>query len=526
MVAVLARSAGALLRHGLADATPDAGAAGHAAVSGAFGARRARWALLRSWYDGTAYDADALPAWRRYREDRRLPRHLRAEYNPVRRAVDWYPGHVYRGAWSPDGAPLPGGADLAVPVADDDRAARPAAVAAMFQALDWGNWRVGLADYAAGSALYGNAFVEVVDDPARGKVWPRRVPLGHVADLALDAAGNVKRYALDYPARAASGTAYAHRKEIDAVEVRTFRDGAPLSRDAHGYGFCPGVWVLHAARTDPTGSGDGVFGEGAVGHVLPKLDAINGLAAFVRGAVGRGLNTPVVLTGGAPGGSLRKIFSRAPDGSGPERPLAEDELAFYGWDGAGVVPLVPQVDVAGAQAAIRALLDEVEADLPEIVMDRELRGMSALTGPAADRVMGDTRPRYEEAMANLDAGLVKLMQMGAAVGGMRAHAGDWGGDLTRQQAKFLAAVGGRPLGLDSYARGDLDVAIVPRPLIPETAAERAALVLAKERAETGPGLAELWGAEAGAAILAERAAAADRLDAGLGGLAAPDGEEG
>ena len=56
--------------------------------------------------------------------------------------------------------------------------------------------------------------------------------------------------------------------------------------------------------------------------------------------------------------------------------------------------------------------------------------------------------------------------MAVAIAGMRANDGSWP-ELTAQQQKFT------PFGLESYARGDLDMSIASRPLLTPTALEMA-----------------------------------------------------
>jgi hypothetical protein len=62
---------------------------------------------------------------------------------------------------------------------------------------------------------------------------------------------------------------------------------------------------------------------------------------------------------------------------------------------------------------------------------------------------------------------------------MRANGGGWS-ELTAQQAKF------KPFDLESYARGDLDMSIMPRPLLSPTALETA---MEKQAQWTGVNLA-------------------------------------
>ncbi len=90
--------------------------------------------------------------------------------------------------------------------------------------------------------------------------------------------------------------------------------------------------------------------------------------------------------------------------------------------------------------------------------------MSQVTGPAASRLVGDVASRFAEAAASYDQANIKLFQMAVAIAGFRANSGAWG-TLNRQQQKFT------PFDLESYERGDLDMSIMPRPLLVPTRSE-------------------------------------------------------
>jgi hypothetical protein len=99
-------------------------------------------------------------------------------------------------------------------------------------------------------------------------------------------------------------------------------------------------------------------------------------------------------------------------------------------------------------------------------MYQRLREMSALTGPAAARLMGDVSGRVQEVASNYDTQSIKLFQMAAAVGGFRFREGREGWrERTEQRQKF------GPFDLNSYARGQLNMSIAPRPLVPFTEAD-------------------------------------------------------
>jgi hypothetical protein len=131
--------------------------------------------------------------------------------------------------------------------------------------------------------------------------------------------------------------------------------------------------------------------------------------------------------------------------------------------GASWVPLTGNLQPEQAIPAMDHLLTEIEHDFPELGMYQELRKMSEVTGPGAARMMGDVYSRVLEVSSNYDQQSIKLFQMAAAIGGFRFRENREGWRLkTEAQAKFA------PFDLDSYARGDLNMAIMPRPLIPMT----------------------------------------------------------
>jgi hypothetical protein len=126
---------------------------------------------------------------------------------------------------------------------------------------------------------------------------------------------------------------------------------------------------------------------------------------------------------------------------------------------------------------IEKLLEEIEADHPELTMFETLREMSQITGPAAEILVGDAYALITDARAGYDVQTVKLMQMGLAVAGWRLNTGAWGNDLSPQQETFA------PFDLESYRRGDLDFEIMPRPLVPRvlTAEDRRVWMEAGDR---------------------------------------------
>lgn len=430
-------------------------------TTGSFRSRATAYDLKWGYYLNTAYDALADPRLERYLEDYGLYRSTRPIYNPTWRLAKWWSGAIYGGPMSEDGQPLPNGVAPAIPFSADTP---PPLVLAATRALLWGNWQLGKGLYVKFGSVLGDTFIEVVDDLDRGKVYPRLVWPGHIADLGLDSSGNVKHYEIAYRATDAAGRAYAYRKRVDGEAIREFRDDHETAAVPNPYGFVPGVWTKHE-------DDGGDHGAGVVDKALPKLDELNSVASHIADQIHKRIESIKTFATDAAAKDIQFAFAGAAD--------RRDRLPFVRMPRDTTVgDLAGDLNLADALAWVDRTYRELEADYPELVFYQELRSMSQATGPAIQGLLGDVMPRFHDAMASYDLGTTKVCQMAVAIGGYRANSGAWGGrrSLTRQQQAFL------PFGLDSYAAGQLDLAIVPRQLVTMGERERYEAAEAKKRA--------------------------------------------
>lgn len=431
--------------------------------------RAAYYRLLWALYANDIFESTQL--WGYYRAQFRLYRQIRALYNPVRRLCDFYGGAIYPGVLTLDGERLPEGVPLAIPLAEDTDPALKAALGVFWR---WTNMQALKSVVVRYGAIAGNVLVELVDDPATGKVTAGVVWPALIQDIDQDRSGNVLGYTLRYLATDDDGYQYEYRKVVDKRQIATYRDGEPHGYDGapavtpNPYGFVPAVWCKHRE----IGSN---FGAPAIHGSIGKLDELNSLASHAHDQIHKVIEAPMVLWTG--GGGLKNLVGKA------AKRGATDEMAFPVADRESVQllqgpadgktsSLVGNLPLAEAVVYMTNLVGEIEQDHPELAMYRELRAMSQVTGPAAARLMGDVGGLVQETAAGYDHQMTKLMQMAVAIAGWRLASGDWGeGD--RHQAAF------KGFDLDSYARGDLDFDISPRPLIPQTRREQ----LDNQRAE-------------------------------------------
>lgn len=432
------------------------------------GSARQDWLTRRTHYEhmwhlheNSKFDDPRL--WEAYKARHGLGRSIRMIYNPTRRLCDFYAGIIYPGILAEDGRNLPNGTRLAIPLADDTP---PELRAAIGQIWQWSNWQASKSIMPRWGAMTGNAFVEIIDDMERGQVRLELIWPGLIEDLDRDAVGNLIGYTYAYDAlNEETETTYTYRRRVDMEAIREYNDQRLIAETPNPYGFVPAVWVPHVDT--------GMVWGGAALRSLNKLDELNDQASAVADRIRLIMKSPIVLWGG---GSVAAMV----DGATKAGPTAQkvnpyedrEQLKILQGPVNGEVGGIALDGVEEAYVHIDKILGEIEHDHPELTMYSQLRSMSQVTGPGAERMLGDAAALIDEARGNYDHYTRLILQKAIAVAGHRASTGDWG-PLNTQQAKFT------PFDLDSYARGDLNFDIMPRPIIPETPRER----LERERME-------------------------------------------
>lgn len=443
-------------------------------------ARRAIY--RRNWQYYTNQAFEDLGDWKSYIKNAGLYQYTRLMYNPFRRLVDFYAGRIYPGRLSLDGKPFPNNIRLAIPFAEDVDDKLKAAVAQLWQ---WSNWHNGMKLMVRYGAVCGDCLVEIVDDTETGKVRFDVVWAGLLVPdyLILDAVGNVKRYAIEYATKDENGKEYRFRKEVDKDEIRYFKDGKAFDIFGDGdtiknpYGFCPAVWVKHVDL-------GGDFGAGVFRGDYVKLDELNSVATHAIDLIHKLIDPPIVLwtksrlrpafasTRGVvtdPSGQQfipnngNEFAADSERGENAAFDVRTDSMILKGAEGGRTEPLVGKLNLAEALPYMDSIIEEIEKDHPELTFYQTMREMQQVTAPGAQQLLGDAEGVFDESAANYDGASTRIFAMGVAIAGFRLAEGmDGWSQNTVQQQKFAR------FSLDSYARNELHIDLIPRSLIIET----------------------------------------------------------
>lgn len=423
-----------------------------------------RWAYANS----SAYDD--LSAWAQRYSSYGMYSKTRGIYNPTGRLCEFYEAQIYPGMIPQGEASVPEGAREALPMAPG---ITPELRAAVLQVAQWTNLQTQKDQLAYLGAALGDVGLEVVDDVKRGKVafklwWP-----GFIRTLELDDYGNVQFVSIEYSTTdSESDETYLYRQDMSKESIATFKNDQPLAYEEDGdverpnpYGFVPFCWVRHRPLI-------GQFGEPAM-RSTSKLDHLNSVVSRTLDYLTVREKSPfgIAAEWDARGLGNIDVASQRTNASSDEYSDVvggndgDDFFLMALPAGASGLPLAGNIEPEQAIPFIDRMLTELEADNPELSAWAKLRDMNGVSGVAIERALGDTVGRLYRTQAAYDQQLVKALQMATAIGGWRFAMGDtW--QPTTAREKFA------PFGLESYAAGELDFMLLPRPLTPPTETER------------------------------------------------------
>lgn len=386
-------------------------------------------------------------------------------YNPVAEVVDLYQ-HVYGGQFRPSDAPP--GDDAPNDVrAVPGRSARPAALLpALDRVWGWSNLTVNKQQLCRLAATHGTVGLRVVaedhPDPARRRVYVKPEHPRVIADVELDARGNVTAAILEYDLTVGVGddqVIVPVREELTKATIATYRrqgsalipydlaaqaDNGPLARYPNALGVVPYVVLQHQQTGD-------AFGLNAFYRARAPIDRLNALLTHINQQIHDHVKVDwfIAAAGQAParivldGRSVIYVDTSRLAGGAP--PVME--------------PMVAPLNLADAISQANLLIAQIENRLPELKATSGTY-LSGQSGETIAQLRAPAEHRLGLARASYDDALVRACQI-ALSWGVLLDLWDLGtGTGTREAA-------------DRAYRGGLeDFRLNERALLPPATAER------------------------------------------------------
>ena len=403
-----------------------------------FDSRRLRYTLYWSFYENTAYRD--VHSWSElYKTKFGLYKYVRNIYNPAYRLAEFWKAHIWGGALDDaagDGERIPS----ALPIQTENDALR-AAIAQLWQ---WSNWSTQKDIITLHGAAMGDVGIQIVDDIERGKVYLKVVHPATIKSVTRDPFGHIKAYTFEEtradPRHSRDGRTVIYtetaERDGDSVVYRTYLDGQPYAWNGQReeweevYGFIPLVIIQH--------NNVGLDWGWAEMHPLrSKIHEVDDLSALLHDQIRKSSQAKWLATGIAEPKKEIKPTATASTVYRPE-PDREEERMYYAKEGARITPFVAPLDIVGVAAEIKAIIEEMERDYPELQMDIWNAGSNE-SGRALRIARQRTETKAQARRANYDSELVRAQQMAIAIGGYRGYGEEF-----------------RGFGLDSYAAGQLD----------------------------------------------------------------------
>lgn len=405
--------------------------------------------------------------------------------NPANRVVELHVAKVWPGAL-PDALPI---------VTDNERL-----LPAIEQVWEWSNWATQKQVFIRKLACLGDIFMRVATTaapdgtplpPEQTRVYFQLISPEYVPDFDANERGDLTYIRVDIPQTerigdrvepvthtevwekgvAADGSLGRVRKwrhtkgdEQDLEKLGPPQVDVPLL--SYGIDFLP---FRHAKFRD-TGSERGV---GAFAHALDKIDAANLAATRLAQNLHRSNEEAWVLEGEGrvddtgreiPPPQIVGLSSTTTENDGTVQ--VGDARLFRIPGGWTLRSMIPELNYEAEIAALRAQMEELEDDLPEMAYYRLREGGDAISGRALQKKLSALIDRVLEARGNAESCLIRLDQMALSIG----------------QAAGLPLFAANRIG--TYDAGDFAHTFAERPVLPTDTLEDAQAALARAQSVT------------------------------------------
>jgi hypothetical protein len=243
------------------------------------------------------------------------------------------------------------------------------------------------------------------------------------------------------------------------------------------FGFVPAVWDRHRVKWGERG---GAATDGTT-QALMQLNSMFSQAFDFQRKV---FFAPIIVKGQLVDQATTAVSAARPPKVADIGASLPSSINFLqGGVDADIVQ--PTFDIGKTLEMLKEIREGILAENPEASFYQQMREMSNVSAPGAEQMMGDVKNRTFLARAGYDMGTVKLFQMAISMCGYHANNGSWGKELTARQQAF------KPYTIDSYKKGEMDMTIASRPIVPLSEGERLDIVLKKESIQTQWGLEQL-----------------------------------
>jgi hypothetical protein len=414
--------------------------------------RATRYQLLWSMYENTAYRE--FHQWAKaLKVTYGLYEFTRGVFNPAYRLGEFWKAHLFSGALDPDagdGETKPS----ALPIVTKNEAIRPA----ISKLWSVSNWQVNKDILSLKTAVLGDGYLMIVDDPERKKVYLKIVDPTTITELVTDDFGNVRGYIIeesrDDPRIGKEGKVkYREVVTRDGVNVvyqtylneKLFAWNGITAEWAEPYGFVPLVALQH--------NNVGMkFGWSVLYPGLPKIHEVNDLASKLSDHIRKFIDPFWLFAGvrGPAGGGTPP--TETTDTRNPEKRRQAMQAIYSADANAKAQALVAPLDIVATANYIMEILKDIEKDYPELAIDIK-NAAGDISGKALRINRAPAESKVIQVRPNYDNALVRAHQMAIAIGGFRGYDGFAG------------------FGLDSYAAGALDHSIGARPVFDKDATD-------------------------------------------------------
>jgi len=405
-----------------------------------FDARRLRYEIFWSFYQNDAYRL--IHNWAvSYKTGYALYKYLRNLYNPSYRIGEFYKAHLWGGQIDYE-ADEEGALPI---VTDNDRIRAPIA-----DVWRWSNWQTRKDVVALQGAIFGDAIARVVDNPMKERVYFEILHPGVIKDLTVDDFDNIQAYVIEEeradPRNVDRSVTYVETcvKTGSGILYRTYLNGKLFAWDGEAYewvvpyDFVPMIHIKH----NDVGLD---WGWSELHPQRSKIHELDDLASLLSDQIRKTINVKWLFAGvQAPSSSPSTENDYATTQYRPE-PGREAEQALYGSADARATALVAPLDLAGVNAHIQAIQEELEKDYPELKFDN-LRSQGTVSGASLRIARQPAETKVQQRRANYDAALVKLNQMAISIGAIQGYPGfDGFSETSYDDGELKHRIGDRPI---------------------------------------------------------------------------------